>query len=163
MTAITINAKNRTIELTKTFATASSKFGTPEYDQLQQARSHYPNYRVVTVARKAPKNDKPTFKGLTYEYMEKYILTHDDDKQTIMNEYLALRGESEAKENLETSFSYQEMKDWFLDKFPAFNEYHTKHAELIKNAQKAKEAKRELEARKKREAHRNALLAKNVA
>ena len=55
------------------------------------------------------------------------------------------------------------MKDWFLDKFPAFNEYHTKHAELIKNAQKAKEAKRELEARKKREAHRNALLAKKVA
>lgn len=163
MTAITINAKNRTIELTKTFATASSKFGTDEYNLLQLARKDYPNYKVVTIARKAPKNDKPTFKGLTYEYMEKYILTHDDDKQTIMNEYLALRGESEAKENLETSFSYQEMKDWFLDKFPAFNEYHTKHAELIKNAQKAKEAKRESEARKKRETHRNALLAKNVA
>ncbi|MDD6039802.1 MAG: hypothetical protein PUD63_01220 [Clostridia bacterium] len=163
MTAITINAKNRTIELTKTFATASSKFGTPEYDQLQLARKDYPNYKVVTIARKAPKNDKPTFKGLTYEYMEKYILTHDDDKHTIMNEYLALRGESEAEENLETSFSYQEMKDWFLDKFSAFNEYHTKHAELIKNAQKAKEAKRAESAKAKRDARRVALLAKKTA
>ena len=60
MTAITINAKNRSIELTKTFAAASSKFGTPEYDQLQQVRRDYPNYKVVTIARKAPKSDKPS-------------------------------------------------------------------------------------------------------
>lgn len=163
MTAISINAKNRTIELTKTFATASSKFGTPEYDQLQQARSHYPNYKVVTITRKAPKNSKPTFKGLTYEYMEKYIMAHDDEEQTIMNEYLALRGESDAEENLETSFNYQEMKDWFLDKFPAFNEYHTKRAELIEKSKQKKETKREAEARAKREAHRNALLTKKTA
>lgn len=163
MTAISINAKNRTIELTKTFATASSKFGTPEYDQLQQARSHYPNFKVVTIARKAPKTDKPTFKGLTYAYMEKYIMGHDDENQTIMNEYLALRGKSDADENLVDSFNYQEMKDWFLDKFPAFNEYHAKRAELIENAKQKKATKREEEARAKREAHRKALLAKKTA
>ena len=163
MTAISINAKNRTIELTKTFATASSKFGTPEYDQLQQARSHYPNFKVVTITRKAPKNGKPTFKGLTYEYMEKYIMGHDDEEQTIMNEYLALRGKSEAEEDLETSFNYQEMKDWFLDKFPAFNEYHAKRAELIENAQKAKEAKRAASAKAKKDARRVALLTKKTA
>lgn len=95
MTAITINAKNRTIELTKTFATASSKYGTDEYNELQAVRKDYPNYKVVTIARKAPKTDKPTFKGLTYEYMEKYIMAHDDENQSIMNEYLALRGESD--------------------------------------------------------------------
>lgn len=163
MTIITVNAKNRTIELTKTFATASSKFGTDEYNQLQQVRKDYPDYKVVTIARKAPKNDKPTFKGLTYEYMEKYIKTHDDENQAIMNEYLALRGDSEVEENLETSFNYQEMKDWFLDKFPAFNEYHTKRAELIEKSKQKKATKREEEARAKREAHRNALLAKKIA
>ena len=83
MTAITINAKNRTIELTKTFATASSKFGSPEYEQLQMARKDYPNYKVVTITRKAPKSDKPTFKGLTYEYMEKYIKSHDNAEENM--------------------------------------------------------------------------------
>ena len=163
MTAISINAKNRTIELTKTFATASAKFGTPEYDQLQQARRDYPNYKVVTIARKATKSDKPSYKGLTYEYMEKYIMAHDDENQTIMNEYLALRGNSDADENLVDSFNYQEMKDWFLDKFPAFNEYHAKRAELIENAQKAKEAKRAASAKAKKDARRVALLTKKTA
>lgn len=114
MTAITINAKNRTIELTKTFATASSKFGTDEYNLLQLARKDYPNYKVVTIARKAPKNDKPTFKGLTYAYMEKYILTHDDGEQTVMQEYMELRGISKAGEEvLAESFNYQEIKEGY--------------------------------------------------
>lgn len=163
MTAISINNKNFSIELTKTFATASSKVGSPEYEQLQRARKDYPYYKVVTVTRKAPKNSKPTFKGLTYEYMEKYIMGHDDNEQTIMNEYLALRGDSEADENLVDSFNYQEMKDWFLDKFPAFNEYHAKRAELIEKSKQKKATKREEEARAKREAHRKALLAKKTA
>lgn len=163
MTAIIINAKNRTIELTKTFATTSSKFGTDEYNLLQLARKDYPNYRVATVARKATKSEKPTSKGLTYAYMEKYILTHDDENQTIMNEHLALRGESEAKENLETSFNYQEMKDWFLDKFPAVADFHQKRAEQLEKAQKEKETKRESEAHTKYEARRKNLLAKKVA
>ena len=164
MTAIIINAKNRSIELTKTFATASSKFGTPEYDQLQQVRKDYPNYKVVTIARKAPKTDKPTFKGLTYEYMEKYIMAHDDEDQTIMNEYLALRGESdEADENLAESFNYQEMKDWFLDKFPAVADFHEKRAELLAKAQQKKEAKRAESAKAKKDARRVALLTKKTA
>ena len=80
MTAISINAKNRTIELTKTFATASSKFGTPEYDQLQKARQDYPNYKVVTVARKEKTSGTS---GLTFEFMELYIEQHDDEEKSI--------------------------------------------------------------------------------
>ena len=159
MTAITINAKNRSIELTKTFATASSKFGTPEYDQLQQVRKDYPTYKVVTIARKAPKSDKPSYKGLTYEYMEKYIKAHDDENQTIMKEYMEVRGLSdEADENLAESFNYQEMKDWFLDKFPAVADFHEKRAELLEKAQQKKEAKRAESAKAKKDARRIALL-----
>lgn len=162
MTAITINAKNRTIELTKTFATASSKFGTDEYNLLQLARKDYPNYKIVTIARKAPKNDKPTFKGLTYAYMEKYILTHDDGEQTVMQEYMELRGISKAGEEvLAESFNYQEIKEWFLDKYPEIADFHKKRAELLKKAQK--ETERESEAHTKYEARRNALLAKKTA
>lgn len=160
MTVITINAKNRTIELTKTFATASSKFGTTEYDQLQQVRMDYPNYKVVTIARKATKSDKPSYKGLTYEYMEKYIKAHDDENQTIMKEYMEVRGLSdEADENLAESFNYQEMKDWFLDKFPAVAEFHEKRNELLEKAQQKKEAKRAESAKAKKDARRIALLS----
>ena len=163
MTNITVNEKARSIELTKKDYAKACKYGTQEYIDLQEVRKAYPTFKVVEVTRKAPKNDKPTFKGLTYEYMEKYIMAHDDENQTIMNEYLALRGKSEAEEDLETSFNYQEMKDWFLDKFPAFNEYHTKRAELIEKSKQKKATKREEEARAKREAHRKALLAKKTA
>ena len=163
MTAITINAKNHNIELTKTFATASSKFGSPEYEQLQMARKDYPNYKVVTITRKAPKSDKPTFKGLTYEYMEKYIKSHDNAEEN-MAEYMELRGISEeGEEALAESFNYQEMKDWFLDKYPEIANFHEKRAELIEKAQQKKATKREEEARAKREAHRKALLAKKTA
>lgn len=163
MTAITINAKNRTIELTKTFATASSKFGTPEYDQLQQVRKDYPNYKVVTIARKAPKSDKPTFKGLTYEYMVKYIKSHDNAEEN-MAEYMELRGISEeGEEALAESFNYQEMKDWFLEKYPAVADFHQKRAELMEKTEKSKEAKRAESAKAKKDARRVALLAKKTA
>lgn len=163
MTAITINAKNRTIELTKTFATASSKYGTQEYIDLQEVRKDYPNYKVVTITRKATKSDKPTFKGLTYEYMVKYIKSHDNAEEN-MAEYMELRGISEeGEEALADSFNYQEMKDWFLDKYPEIANFHQKRAELIEQSKQKKATKREEEARAKREAHRKALLAKKTA
>lgn len=163
MTAITINAKNRTIELTKTFATASSKYGTDEYAELQIVRKDYPGYKVMILARKAPKSEKPSYKGLTYEYMEKYIKSHDNAEEN-MAEYMEMRGISEeGEEAFAESLTYQEMKDWFLDKFPAFNRYHAKRAALIEQSKQKKATKREEEARAKREAHRNALLAKETA
>lgn len=72
MNNLNVNMKNRTIEMTKKFAAASSKFGTEEYKTLQEVRRDYPSYKVVTITRKASKSDSSAFKGLTYEYMEKY-------------------------------------------------------------------------------------------
>lgn len=163
MTAITINAKNRTIELTKTFATASSKYGTQEYIDLQEVRKDYPNYKVVTITRKATKSDKPTFKGLTYEYMVKYIKSHDNAEEN-MAEYMELRGISkEGEEALADSFNYQEMKDWFLDKYPEIANFHQKRAELLEKTQQKKEAKRAETAKAKKDARRIALLEKKPA
>ncbi len=160
MTNITVNAKNRTIELTKKDFTKACKFGTQEYIDLQEVRKVYPNFRVVEGTRKATKSDKPSYKGLTYEYMEKYIKAHDDKDQTIMKEYMEVRGLSdEADENLAESFTYQEMKDWFFDKFPAVADFHQKRAELLEKAQQKKEAKRAESTKAKRNALRIALLS----
>ena len=73
---IRINDKNRTIEITKKFATAAKRFGTPEYDDLQAVRRDYPRYRIEikTASKKAD-----CFKGLTYDYMKGYILSHNKE------------------------------------------------------------------------------------
>ena len=55
MSNIIINAKNHTIEMNKTVSKAASRFGTPEYNELQEVRRAYPTYHVVTVAKKAAK------------------------------------------------------------------------------------------------------------
>lgn len=119
-----INEKKMAIEMTKKFAAAARKFGTQEYRDLQEARRDYPNFKVVTVTRKAT-GKQDTYKGLTYPFMEAYIQKHDDAEQSIMDEYLTLRGLTEAaKENLLEPYSYYEMKTWFLKTFPAITEFH---------------------------------------
>ena len=66
MTNITINTKNNTLVITKKFEKAASKFGSPEYKELKEARADFPNFKVVV---RTVKQKKETYKGLTYEYM----------------------------------------------------------------------------------------------
>ena len=126
-----INEKKNAIELSKKEAAAAAKFGTREYKALQEARKDYPGFKVVTITRKAT-TKKESCKGLTYGYMEMYIQKHDDDDQSIMAEYLMLRGMTdEAEEALAESFTYLEMKDWFLAKYPAIKSFHEARAKLL--------------------------------
>lgn len=128
-----INERKCAIEMSKKEAKAAAKFGSDEYKDLQAARKDYPNFKVVTVTRKATAKKNP-FKGLTYEYMEMYIEKHDDDDKSIMAEYKMLRGlTDEAEEVLAESFTYLEMKDWFLKKFPAIASFHEARAKLLEN------------------------------
>ena len=123
---MTINTTNNTIEMSKKFAAAAKKFGTEEYKQLQEARRDYPNFKVVTTTRKAS-SKRETYKGLTYDYMKKYIAAHDDEQKSIMAKFEMLRGTSdEAQEALADSASYKEIKEWFLKQFPAIAEFHKK-------------------------------------
>ena len=87
--SIVINDKSRTIEITKKFAAAAKNFGSQEYEDLQRARSHYPNYyvKVRSAARKADH-----FKGLTFDYMEKYIKKHNME---LLKTFYVLCGKTE--------------------------------------------------------------------
>ena len=125
-----VNNKKMVIEVSKKFATAASKYGTQEYKDLQAVRKDYPNYKVVTVTRKTTVK-KDNFKGLTYEYMEKYISSHDDDGE-ILAKYQDLRGLSErAKEALAEPCSYLEMRAWFLNTYPAIAKFHEDREKLL--------------------------------
>ena len=131
MTTITVSVRTHSLVLTKAFAAKAAIFGSDEYKMLQEARRDYPGYKV-TVGKAKNKEQKNIYAGLDYTYMEKYIAAHDDDEKSIMAEYLMLRGKTdEAEEALAESFTYLEMKDWFLKKFPAIASFHEARAKLM--------------------------------
>ena len=140
MSNITINTKNATIELTKTFSQKAAKYGSPEYMELQSARKDYPTFRVVTVGKKPTKNE---YKGLTFEYMKKYIALHDNEEKTIMAKFLDLRGESEeAKAIGAMSAGYIEIKAWFFEQYPEIVKFHTDREAILKDAVAKQAAKK---------------------
>lgn len=131
MSKIIINEIKRTIELTKGFAKKASVFGSEEYRQLQEARRDYPTYRVITV-KSASGNKKAGLKGLTYEYMEKYIEMHDDENKSKMAAFKNLRAIDEESEiAYAEACSYQEIKSWFLNEFKEIAEFYAKREELL--------------------------------
>ena len=119
-----INFFARTIELTKKEMKAARRFGSDEYNALMVARKDNPGYHVVVTARKVKAVKKDTYKGLTYEYMEAYIAAHDQD-QSIMEDYRKRRGLCEnIAENAPDPYTYQEMKDWFLERFQEVADFY---------------------------------------
>jgi len=133
MKNLTVKAASRSIEVSKSFNTRASQYGTDEYKALQEVRRDYPGYEVVVVAtRKSTKSNKPSFKGLTYEYMESYISKHDDENNTIMEAYMMLRGMTdEAEDACAETCSYHEIKTWFLNQYPAIAKFHEKREAIL--------------------------------
>ena len=126
-----INYTSMTIEMTKAESKAAGKFGTEAYKDLITAMQQFPNFKIQVATRAATKKTCE-YKGLTYDYMKKYIEKHDDENKTIMNEYENLRGVSvEAKAALADSCSYQEIKKWFLSKFPEIEKFHNMRQKIL--------------------------------
>lgn len=74
----------REIVMDATFARNAENTMSPEYAHLQTVRRDYPDYTVIrrTIKRNA---NKESYKGLTYEFMETYILTHGKQEARIAN------------------------------------------------------------------------------
>ena len=88
-----------------------NKVGTEAFKEMLSLMQQFPNYKIQVATRAATKK-ACDYKGLTFDYMEKYIAAHDDEKKSIMTEYQALRGvTAEAKDALAESCSYKEIKD----------------------------------------------------
>ena len=157
MTNIQINHKNNTIEMTKKFYTESCKFGTEEYKMLQEVRRDYPGYTPVVAKNKKSSNDTlDIFKGLNLEYMELYIMKHDDEDKSIMAEFKMMRAEDDASKAISAkSESFLTIREWFLDKYPEVREFHEKRGKIVEDLRKkkeeAKKAKLEAERKERRE------------
>ena len=149
-----VNSQAATIELTKSFAAAASKYGTKEYRMLQEARRDYPDFKVVTNARSGGRHD---YKGLTYDYMEIYIENHDDEKKSIMATFKTLRAEDD---DLSESLSYADIKDWFLEQFPEIADFHNQREKTLNAIRAKREEARKDKKNAAADARRNALRAR---
>jgi len=111
-----INHANRTIVMDRTFAKYASNTRSEEYDHLQRVRQDYPGYEVIR--RKINSNvNKETYRGLTYEYMEDYILTHGTPEEIKKN--LKIYDEKKLiSECHSKARRYPVIKSWFLETFP---------------------------------------------
>lgn len=106
-----INHEKGIITMDRTFAKNAENTMSAEYAHLQSVRRDYPTYAVIR--RQIKKNpNKECYKGLTYEYMEDYILSHENAKQ-IYRDYQELRLISACH-----SVRYPAIKKWFLCTYP---------------------------------------------
>ena len=111
-----INHEEGIITMDRTFAKNAENTRSEEYAHLQSVRRDYPNYTVIR--REIKKNpNKECWKGLTYEYMENYIIGHegDDTRDLVLKEFAEMRLIAECHSKCHR---YPVIKKWFLDKYP---------------------------------------------
>ena len=104
-----------------TFAKKCRDTRSAEYEHLQRVRQDYPDFAVQR--REIKKNpSKETYAGLTYNYMERYIISHEEDdaREAVLDELRELRLISECHKR---SHRYPVIKHWFLDKYPQIAEF----------------------------------------
>ena len=110
-----LDHKAGVIIMDRTFAKKSENTRSEEYAHLQSVRRDYPSYEVVR--REIRKNpNKECYKGLTYEYMESYIATHEEgeSKIAVLKEFSEMRLISECHSR---AHRYPVIKQWFLNKY----------------------------------------------
>lgn len=112
MSNITINYKKNAIEITKSFEKKASIYGSAEYNHLCKAKKENPEFRLVVKANK----NANTFKGMDYNFMTDYISKHENAEQRI-SEFDQLR---------ENNLSYGEIKQWFIETYPVFENCKTR-------------------------------------
>ena len=104
-----IKFENKTIEISKAFANKASVFGSEEYRTLRAATHDLPDFKVVI--KVVPVLRQTYMKGMTYDYMESYIVSIDTDG-SLMERFRLLR----------QRYNYAVVKKWFMNLAPAFNE-----------------------------------------
>ena len=157
----TIDHENKKIRLPKAFAKASGKYNSEEYKLLMEMKNDVPNYDVIV---EEPKSKKPrdNYKGLTYDYMERYI-KEKPNHEDILKEFNELRGISTEYEAIMKKTSYLKVKKWFLTTFPEIDEYKQERKETWEVIdRKAKELKEQKAKNENNENNKNENTALNV-
>jgi hypothetical protein len=84
MKKMNVNYVAGTIELSEAFSKKAGIVGSPEYEQLKEARVTYPTYKVkVRKATKPKDSDIPLIKGITRDFMYNYAKTHETEESVL--------------------------------------------------------------------------------
>ena len=116
-----IDFAKKQIIMDRTFAKNSTDTRSEEYAHLQRVRADYPTFTVTT--RSCKKNpEKESYRGLTYAYMEDYIISTEskDTVLEVLDEYNRLRLIAECHSK---SRRYPAIKRWFLARYPEVAEF----------------------------------------
>lgn len=116
-----IDFEKQVIVMDRTFAKMAENTRSVEYAELQRVRQDNPTFRVLRRTIKKNPNKK-TYKGLTYEFMVKYIIEHEkpEDLKMVLDEFNSLR---EVGAVCGKGLSYPVIKKWFLVKYPEFENF----------------------------------------
>lgn len=116
-----IDFANRQIIMDREFAKNASNTFSAEYQKLQAVRAENPDFRVVRkTIKKNPQ--KETYKGLTYPFMEDYIITHEprESRKAVLDELNEMILISKCHSQ---AFRYPVIKQWFLSRYPEIAEF----------------------------------------
>ena len=116
MNTIRIDHATKRIIMDSMFYKNSADPRNEEYTVLQNVRRDYPTY--TPIQRTIKKNPaKKTYSGLTYAYMEDYILTHESPEtvEAVFTEFNEMVLISQCHSQ---AFRYPTIKKWFLNKYP---------------------------------------------
>lgn len=107
-TGYTINFETGEIIITKKFAKAASKIGTPEFKDLQQLRKEFSEFKIVykTIEKK---ENKKSYKGLSIDEMTRFLSNKPEEEQRLFEKVLIVAENRQGK--------YAIVKKWFLDNY----------------------------------------------
>ena len=136
------NVMTKKIEMTKTEAAKAGKIDTEKYEELCTLMNRFPTFEIEIVKTSTKSVDH--LKGLTYEYMENYIKSHNEE---LLVEFYELCGKDEngKKINFGVKLSYGEVRMWFLEQFPEIENFEARQKlddkmEAIRKARAARKA-----------------------
>ena len=118
-----VDRDNALIIMDRTFSAKSSVVGSREYNLLMACCQDNPTFTVVRRQIKK-NNDQERYKGLTYDYIENYIATHDCAEENLKT-YKELRLIAECH-----SVRYPAIKKWFLETYPDISRFGLEHGEI---------------------------------
>ncbi len=127
MRDIIINREKNEVIMTSKFSRKADDPRTDEFRLLQEVKALYPN--IVVKNHRIKKNpNKECYRGLTYEYMREYILTHENaiTVNTVLAEFdeMILISKCHSK-----GYRYPTIKKWFLEKYPKVEKFGKEEVE----------------------------------
>ena len=102
-----------------------------EAKDFEKVRQQHSDYSIVVREPIKTNSSKRTHKDLTFDNMERYILSHDNAKE-IMHEYVQLREAGAFYKS-----AYPVIKKWFLSKYPEVDNFGLQDDEQTADAEQS--------------------------